>query len=706
MTKTISQLSSYPQLKQLRTSLAISRGIKLMSVLQQEGATTISHDQSRRITYLTALFTRIHREVFHDWNEQATVSHRPGAISNANKRLDFRKTIGLLVSEPNLNTDTAIFDNNGFVIKTENIAERLADFYQKMRQVRPFNYGNRLTLDFFMVALGRLPTFRGVYEQGIDLRRLNLNDKTILHDPNSSFRELTRVFECSLDPNLNTDLNNCANGYGHWPENKKLIAGMPFLSHKTALGIDCLVTVNGGLIPIEKIEISLFLGGKHLADYPLISPENIIGYLPSTESLRSPDKTEIDGIAVDKNGSAPLFCLDCNLLTGLLSSSHAELLELIQQYAGDKVDVYDLANNKPLFSRLLLAAHNDSRLQRSVEIAYQRLTKMTAKLESAKLAIFADKTAVSKPKFFMSMGGAGSGKSAVEDIAKAQCQENFIIASLDAFRIQSDLYQILTAANHHSDDYVYVEPFAKRLRDLVAAHALANNFNILYDGTGIPFNPRYAQLIKKFKRAGFNTQITAVDAYMVIPTELLDKTTGQSIFTRVKNRFDQTQRALPWVITIDKHIRSPKSFVNALEHPQLDKISLFGNEGGKDQHYLVAESFAVTDADIGTLHEQQLAGTLSGHLKSMMRNRDDSVLRILSQNSDDTIASLAAKNRGFKEKNVAYLIYVSEFGQRVLVIYNIRRLVDFINKRQLNPYASGPDGLRHRRELLSFIVEI
>ncbi|MCK5356427.1 MAG: toxin, partial [Methyloprofundus sp.] len=284
MTKTISQLSSHPQLKQLRTSLAISRGIKLMSVLQQEGATTISHDQSRRITYLTALFTRIHREIFHDWNEQATVSHRPGAINHAKKRLIFRKTVGLLVLDDRHNADTAIFDNNGFVIKTENIAERLADFYQKMRHVRPFNYGNRLTLDFFMVALGRLPTFRGVYEQGIDFRRLNLNDKTILHNPDSSFRELIIVFERTLDPNLNTCLHNQANGYGHWPENKKYIAGMPFLSHQTDQGINCLVTINGGLIPINKIEEALFMAGKHLADYPLSSPENIIGFLPGTES--------------------------------------------------------------------------------------------------------------------------------------------------------------------------------------------------------------------------------------------------------------------------------------------------------------------------------------------------------------------------------------------------------------------------------------
>ncbi|MEQ1530796.1 MAG: zeta toxin family protein, partial [Methylococcales bacterium] len=87
----------------------------------------------------------------------------------------------------------------------------------------------------------------------------------------------------------------------------------------------------------------------------------------------------------------------------------------------------------------------------------------------------------------MCMGGAGSGKTAVEELAAAQCGENYVTASLDEFRKISDLYQVLTAASHHSDDYVYVEPFANRLRSLVANHARENHYNILYDGTGIPY---------------------------------------------------------------------------------------------------------------------------------------------------------------------------------------------------------------------------
>ena len=132
---------------------------------------------------------------------------------------------------------------------------------------------------------------------------------------------------------------------------------------------------------------------------------------------------------------------------------------------------------------MLIAAEGDERLNRSVEIAYERLSSISQKLDQAKQAIFEGKVPDTQPKLFMSMGGAGSGKTAVKDLATAQCDDNFVIASLDEFRKISDLYCILTAAEHHSDDYIYVEPFANRLRSLVAEHAKQNAINILYDGT-------------------------------------------------------------------------------------------------------------------------------------------------------------------------------------------------------------------------------
>ncbi len=695
----------FEPLTKLRTALAIYQGTKLLSTLRKESEATVSHDQAKRVTYLTELFSRIHREMFHDWKKQATADHKPGSMPIGSKRIAFRLAIEQLVLDGDSNKETAIFDNNGFVINTDNIAERLADFYHKMREVRPFSYGNRITLDFFVTVLGKLPAFKAVYEQGIDFRRLKSEDTVALHDFNSSYQAIISAFEHALAPSQIKSLQNRANAYGKWPENKIFISGVPFLSHTTEQGITCLVLVNGGLVPLDAIKDKIFIAGKQLADIPVDTSKDIIGYLANTELLRSPEKTEIDGILVNTDNPAPLFCLEINVLTGLRFPSHTELLELLKQAEGDdKNIIFTLANNAALKEKLLNLAKGDERLMRTVEIAYSRLSKISKKLDDAKEAIFEGKKPATHPKLFMSMGGAGAGKTAVEEIAQAHCADNFVIASLDEFRKLSDLYTVLTAANHHSDDYVYVEPFANRLRQMVAEHARKERINILYDGTSIPYYPRYQNIVEQFQASGFQSQVTAVDAFIVKPEGREHELQRSAVINSVKARYQQTGRALPWVVTVDKHIRAPQEFLTALEHHSLEKISLFANDGEKDRHYLVAESFSFTDLEVQNLQQQQLSGSLAEYLSFLIKNNDNSVLKALA-NNDSEIGALINRNPDFEENNVAYLIYNSRFGNRVLAIYNLKRMVDFVEKRQLNPHASGEEGLVHKPESLAFDVD-
>jgi hypothetical protein len=442
-----------------------------------------------------------------------------------------------------------------------------------------------------------------------------------------------------------------------------------------------------------------------VADFPLSLSEHVIGYLPGTEALREPGKTDMDGIRVGENGVAPLFCLDINMMTGLRHASHTELKELIKQCEGEDATVFDLADNLALKSKLIAAANDDERLERTVEIAYARLNRILKKLDAAKQAIFAGKYPDDNPKLFMSMGGAGAGKTAVEEIARAQCGENFVIASLDEFRKQSDLYLVLTAANHHSDDYVFIEPFANRLRDQVADHAMKAHINILYDGTGIPYKPRYFNVVNAFKKAGFRTQITAIDAFIVKPQGREHELSRAAVIDSVKQRFDRTGRALPWVVTVDKHIRSPWAFLEALEHESLDKISLFANDGERDRHYLVAESFAFAEREVRDLQEHQRTGRLAEFLKKTSRTRGGSVLKALAGGDPEKLDELIARNPEWQENNVAYQVYYSQHGSRVLAVYNTRRMVDFLVKRQLNPNASGPEGLLHKHASLAFHVD-
>lgn len=696
--------AGYEQLKKLRTALAISQAIKLSSTLQQETEGTVSHDQTKRVTYLTELFSRIHRELFQDWKDQATVNHRPGTMLDRDKRKEFRVTIESLVLESEHNTETAIFDNNGFVISTANIAERLAVFYKKMRAIRPFSYGNRITLDFFMTVLAKLPAMKSVYEHGIDFRRIDDKDSVALHNEFSQLREITTAFENALNPIHCKSLQNKANAYGVWPEHKQFVHGIPFLSHTTTEGVLCLVAVNGGLVPMSRIDEYLSLAGKHLADYPLCEAENMLGYLPGTESIRRNEAYEIDGISIGANGAAPLFCLDINILTGLRSPAHTEVLQLLKQCEGEQAVIFDLVNNERLKNRMLSVAEYDNRLMRAVEIAYERLNKIIKKLNTAKDNVFEGKLPVHHPKLFMAMGGAGVGKSGVEATARAHCLDNFVIASLDEFRKESDLYKILTAANHHSDDYVYVEPFANKLRDSVADHARTHHYNILYDGTGIPYQPRYSTIISKFQASGFYTQITAVDAFIIKPEGRDDELIRSNVITSVKARFEKSGRALPWVVTVDKHIRAPRSFLHALEDEGVDKISLFANDSEKNLNYLVAESFSLTEAEVKDLHHNQLRGTLYEHLKSYIIHHADSHLKSIANNNLAQLDNLIARIPNFNEANVAYQIYQRKNYNRVLLIYCAKRMVDFMEKRQLNPNASGEEGLLHKPEVLSFHV--
>jgi hypothetical protein len=303
------------------------------------------------------------------------------------------------------------------------------------------------------------------------------------------------------------------------------------------------------------------------------------------------------------------------------------------------------------------------------------------------------------------MGGAGAGKTAVEEIARSQCGENFVTASLDEFRKQSDLYLVLTAANHHSDDYIFVEPFANTLRDWVASQAKQEKINLLYDGTSIPYVPRYSGIVESFKGAGFHTFIAAVDAFIVKPRGREEELPRSAAIGSVKDRFERTGRALPWVVAVDKHIRAPATFLDALEHNALDKLSLFANDGEIDRHYLVAETFLFSLDQIRVIHEKQRDGCLANYLRDLIRFNDASTLKSLSNGDQTRLEALIDRIPGWGESNVAYQIYNHGDISRVLVIYNGRRMVDFLEKGQLNPNASGEEGLLHKHSSLAFLID-
>jgi hypothetical protein len=119
----------------------------------------------------------------------------------------------------------------------------------------------------------------------------------------------------------------------------------------------------------------------------------------------------------------------------------------------------------------------------------------------------------------------------------------------------------------------------------------------------------------------------------------------------------------------------------------------------------VAESFSFTAEEIRQMQEHQRAGSLADFLKVQIMSREGSTLRNIAGHNPDNMAALIERIPAWSEANVAYQIYNYKDGHRVLAVYSARRMVDFLEKGQLNPNASGEDGLLHKHASLAFHID-
>jgi hypothetical protein len=672
-----------PRLEGLRHALAVNR---VMAELERIGDTrkgTMQHDALKRGKYLDKLYGDIHYGLYKD-------TERERVLPDPMQREKVREAIltalcGTGGGQP------ALFDSHGYVIhhSDEDLAKVLGGFYTKMRDIKPFEHGNELTLDIFMMGLGKLPAFKAVYDTRIDLGRLDAADLKALHSPDGRAQDVATAFLHAIDPARRLKVVNPPDQFTQWPNNSVNIGGIPFLSHKEEDGSLSLVTVNGGLVTLDdamraKLEANI-TSGKHLIEYATVSEQEIGGRsLPGTEALSG--NAFIDGLKVTPD-AVPLFCLDLDILTGLREQDRVALETLVGQVKKGAT-IFDMSNNES-FRRQLKDAAASERLKTTVDIAYDHISRSTANLETLKDEILSGKTASAHPKLFMSMGGAGVGKSSVEEIAHAQCGDNFVVASLDEFRGKSDLHKVLVAANHHSDDYIVVDPFANTLRTWVANAAKEKGISTLYDGTGIDYQGRYDTIVADFKQHGFTTEVVAVDA----PLERARQ--------RVEKRFKTKHRALPWPVVVGKHVNAPRSFIQAAEDGKLDKLSLFANDTSHDKQYLVAESFVMADAGLATLRARQKAGTLAGYAKGLMREHEDSVLSKLSHGQPDALIARIPK---LEDSNIAYLVYPSGGKKSVLVIYDVERFKQFTQKGMMNPHASSIEAVHQTPSSHAFLT--
>jgi len=694
----------------VRYALAVTRGIQLINPETDKGKALQTQFKKVRDDF-ESIYNHIHAELFVDWKNQGHL-HQPGKIENTDDRTQLRLILeGLLVHDKKSNPSGLLY-SNGSVRGTnpEELSVLLADTYHQAIQMEAFGYGNRTTLDFFLTALFDQKQFQQVagYKDGLDFQRLTAEEKEKLHDRKASKAELQVIFEHALDDSRTPQLENSGTDLFEWPGYAIRRSGMPFLAYRKPDNSEYVVTVNGGLVPLKEFEQHLkthmAANPPHGVPFGMINPIKTEEYLPGTEHLRKEDKLHIDGIPVQADHSAIPLCLDVNILTGLRKTDHDAFVKLFHSVCGDKQEIFYL-NEQPQIKGQLLRAAVDDRQRQCVEIACRTINYLVPDMDAARDDILQGKTKhIAHPQFFMSQGGASAGKTSVENLAEAECgtvtytngegktvtEPDCVVASLDQFRGRSDLYSVLQAANHHSDDYKVIEPMANALRDWVKAKAVSDRMNLLYDGTGIEYKGRYDKLVKEAKEAGYVTHLGAVDAKM------------DRVFDRIVNRFQKKSRAVPWDVVLGKHFDFPKAFMESAEDKSLNKITLFANDTHGEEAYLMAETFKVSKQEVEALNQLRAEGKLAEKFAEYRENDEHAATPKLQKLQEERRLANPDKAEKFgdiptpqlKEDNVSYFSYsMGGDDVRLLAIYDVERFTQMIEKSQKNRYSSTQEGI-------------
>jgi hypothetical protein len=530
--------------EELRTSIALNRGMEWLKNVNIHEKHRIYHT-SASIGHLEGLFYETHRQLFQDWNGS---NDRVSGETRMKLREALATTFFAKDKEGN---PQGLFDENGFGVRLnsedkmrEKFAEKLAEFYEKARLIRPYGYGNKLTLDFFMVAISKLPPFAEAYPEGIDFRRLDKKDLQAMADPAPEHGEIVTAFRHATDSTRTHPLKDNykphgENGYRTWGDKTEMVGDVPFLSHMEN-GITYLVTMNGGLIRLDSIKNQLEEHLKNnglLSDFPKLKAEK---YLTSPETLAEKLKSELQnkldnlkykkkicGVKIE-DGKAPLVCLDINIISGLREAEHNKLMaflkknsDLIQsKSSSEKITLpssmydshYKKGGKEAFMKKLKEKAGDNLSLIKILDTAYDWSNANSLQIEKIADEKLAGKTTQVKPVAYLNMGGSDSGKEIVKKMASAKFKGDFVISSLDNFSAANDIHTLLLATGHHADDYALVEPFAMELRDYILARATENKLNIFCDGSGIFNKLRHEKTTKALKESGFYTHVVAIDS--------------------------------------------------------------------------------------------------------------------------------------------------------------------------------------------------
>ncbi len=700
-------------LTHLETAMAVQRATEMLE--RETPRRGIEHGQRSEIRLnLQRRMQEIHKTMFVDTHGADPLPDTAGHMSR-DRATNLSDALEHMI--------VALYDRNGFqrpldeegklhyrehgVEKVATPQQVFREFVYDVMHQPPFAYGNWLTLSTFMVELSRAPKLNQIFQQtGFDLRRVF---PQLMHDiadadfTDNGYKEehmvmldkmLSQAMSPERDKSARVPATNVRDeGWEPFPRARKRIGGKRFL-RVTEGDRTYLVTINGGRVPLEAVQEELkehlqhtVTEKGHPGDF-CVSEALIEGNVAEENKAISgeqfhrhdwPNATEIDGVPINgKSGSRqlPLVCLDVDVLTGLETKTQ---LPEVKEYLKERGHKLADLEQDDVYEKVKTGDEQfDIRLRRAHVRLKQTMPLVRRYVDEA----FENRTPVKHPHFIMSMGGSGTGKSRLEGLAEQITDDNYVYDALDAKRYHSDIYALLVAAGHHSDDYEMIGEFATLIRDGIKARALKEHYNLYFDGSGVDYKGRYDKDVSTFKEAGFETHVLAANAAMIErPGREGEFSTLAQDRVKARLQSEDDPRAVPWHVVLEKHVGFPRSFFSAAKDPNVDHLVLYDAAVPKGQAYELAYTCSISKDDFDKMPRNYLV-----HNKKVQWMRE---------------TGLVTGEAPMGEEQLDCIPVLRENGDvRMLVVVHKGRFADMADKGLLDEYAGNTKGLMHNRHAI------
>lgn len=553
----------------------------------------------------------------------------------------------------------------------------LSSLFISLNDLKIFDFGNNITVRKFIHDLSITLCKLNIIPRVIDFRHADEQ----LYEKQDITLDLKHMLTTTVQPRLEEDIEP----WPLLPDASITIGGYKFLTYDDSF----LVTLNGGLIEAETAVIALeksIKRSKNPNDFT-VNRSAITGYLFNNNNPIS----TLDGLTF--GDEAQLMCLDVDHLTGLpMNAKFEELLHKLAAKNLSPLDIPELDGFKSIIDDKVRA----------------KVTRLREYINIVKRRFFRDKKpATLNPQFFLSMGGIGSGKSSLVDYISEHTSGNHVTASIDKARSCSKLFDFYTSCEHHSDDYKSLKLFARCLVDEVTKDVLAGKYHYFRDSSGIPFGKNKEE-ISSFKASGYETHVYSASASLFVEKDRKDL--GKPAHVRVMKRYRKKHRAVPWEIVIAKHVGHPCAILDALKSHEVDNLKIFDTTGKKGESKLMAYSKDVSEDVIQQLRHGRFISKgylLNKLLLHAVIDEDDIPKEFLLKRLDffectkfDRKPTCHSKQlfSGSTLDNRAILKATVQDDScktitRIMVIFDIVKFIDLMQKGNLYTNAQGYDGL-------------